>query len=232
MPSSPCRVTRTRAPRHSEALAIAAIAGGAVVAAVACGASSAPVQAPSAAVSSSSGEPPPREPDGVVLEPPPAIPSAVAHAPARGVVALTEPLGGDAVRALVAALLDAWQRESLDALLSLTTQDAGPFDARSRGRGALVEGWRERLRSHEYGRLAGMELVRPERIERWAYDDLGGPDEPPRPPGMRPGELYVRVPLEVTRVAGDKLFDDDIVLILRREDDRYEIAAYGETDEP
>jgi hypothetical protein len=160
------------------------------------------------------------------------MPSATARAEARGVVALREPLAGDAVRDLVSGLMDAWQRESLEALSSLLTPDAGPFEARARGRAAVVEGWRQRLRAHPYGRLAGMELVRPERIERWDADDFGSADAPARPPDMRPGELYVRVPLEVSRIAGEKFFGEVIVMLVRREEGRYRIAAYGEVDSP
>jgi hypothetical protein len=198
----------------------------------ACGAGTQPATVQAAVTPSGSSEPPPRRPDAVVVEPPPAMPPAVSHAEARGVVALREPLGDDAVREVVTALVDAWQRESLDALVALLTPDAGPFEARARGRAALVESWRQRLHQHEYGRLAGVEMVRPERIERWDWDELGAPDAPARPPEMRAGELYVRVPLEVTRVAGERLFDDVIVLLLRREGGGYKIAAYGETDAP
>ena len=94
----------------------------------------------------------------------------------------------------------------------------------------LVESWRQRMRAHQFRRLEGMQLVRPERIEHYAYDELGGADGPVRPAAMREGEVYVRVPLEVTQVAGEKYFDDFIVLLLRREDGGYKIAAYGETD--
>jgi hypothetical protein len=187
------------------------------------------IDAPSIALSE---EAPPRKPDAVVVEPPPAMPSAASRAEARGVVALREPLGGDAVRDLVFSLIDAWQRESIDALASLLTNDAGPFEGRARGRAALIESWRQRMRAHPYGRLAGADLVHPERIEHWDSDELGSSGAPPRPPELRPGELYVRVPLEVTRVAGEKFFGDVVVLALRREDGKYKIAAYGEVDVP
>jgi hypothetical protein len=36
----------------------------------------------------------------------------------------------------------------------------------------------------------------------------------------------------VTHVAGEKLFSDVIVLVLRREDGKFRIAAYGEMDVP
>jgi hypothetical protein len=178
------------------------------------------------------GEPPPRRPDAVVLEPAPALPSPVDRADARGIVALREPLGAGAVRDVVLALMDAWQREALEQLTALLTNDAGPIDARSRGRAVLIESWRQRLHAHEYRRLATIDLVRPERIERYDWDDLSALGAPERPADMRREELYVRVPLEVTRVAGERLFGDVILLLLRREEGRYRIAAYGEAEAP
>ena len=177
-----------------------------------------------------SAEPPPRRPDAVVVEPPAALPGAASHADARGVVALREPLGGDALRETVVQVAEAWQQGSLEALVALLTSDAGAIEARARGRGPLVEGWRQRLRAHEYARLAGAELVRPERIERWSWDELGASDAPARPPDMRPDEVYVRAPLEVTRLANEKVFDDVMVLLLRLEDGRYKVSAYGEVE--
>jgi hypothetical protein len=176
-----------------------------------------------------SAEPPPRRPDGVVVEPPPALPPPVARAAARGVIALREPLAGDAVREAVMQVVAAWERGSLEALVALLTVDAGPVEARGRGRGPLVEAWRQRLRAHEYGRLAGLEVVRPERIERWTWDELSAPGTPGRPADMRPEEVLVRVPIETTHVAGEKLFDDVMVLVLRREEGKYRVAGYGES---
>jgi hypothetical protein len=174
--------------------------------------------------------PPPRRPDAVVVEPPPALPIPTDRADNRGVIALREPLGGDAVRDVVLAIVEAWQRESLEQLVALLTNDAGPIEARSRGRSALVETWRQRLHAHEYRRLAGVDLVRAERIERYSREDLSAPDTPARPPDMRAEELYVRIPMEVTRVAGERLFGDIVLLLLRREEGRFKIAAYGEAD--
>ncbi len=160
------------------------------------------------------------------------MPAPVARAEAGGVVALREPVAGDALRELVAQLSDAWERGSLEALVALLATDAGTLEGRGRGRGPLVESWRHRLHAHEYSRLAGVELLRFDRIERWTWDELGGPATPPRPAGMRPDEVYVRVPVEVTHLANEKVFEDVIVLVLRLEEGRYKIAGYGETDAP
>jgi hypothetical protein len=148
------------------------------------------------------------------------------------VLALREPAGADAVVELVQAFVDGWTRESLDALLALTASDAGLLEGSDHGHAALVESWRQRLHAHEYVRLAGAEVVRPERIERWEWDELGVPPNPPRPAGMRPGELLVRAPLEITRIAGERVFGDVMTLVLRRQDGHLRIAAYAEGDAP
>jgi hypothetical protein len=175
--------------------------------------------------------PPPRRPDAVLLEPAPARPVPSSHADARGVVALRQPPGADAVAAVVSAWIDAWQRESLDALADLLSPDAVALDGQSRGHAALVDSLRQRLQAHDYGRLGGLDLVRSDRIERFMYDDFDASGAPPRPSEMQRDDLYVRVPLEVVRVAGERFFGDALVFVLRTDTNKLRIAAYGETDE-
>jgi len=191
------------------------------------GAAPVTVEAPGAA---GSAETPPRRPDAVVVEPPAAMPSVVARAEARGVVALREPPAGDAVRDVVQQLAAAWQAGSVEALMALLTADAGPIEGRGRGRGPLVESWRQRLHAHDYTRLSGVDVFRPERIERWTWDELGAAGAPTRPADMHHDEVVVRVPVEVTHLSNEKVFEDIVVLVLRLEDSRYKIAAYGEVE--
>lgn len=148
----------------------------------------------------------------------------------RAVVSLREPPDRGSVANLVQSFFDAWQGASLDSLVAFLASDAGPLEARSRGRAALAELWRQRLQAHDYARLLGVELVRPERIERWTWDELDTPQAPPRPPDMQPGEIYVRVPIEVTHVGGERLFGDVAVLLLRRAGGELRIASYGELE--
>lgn len=202
------------------------LALGSFVICAACAAPQPPIVQAVGAESSSAS--PSRRPDGVVLEPLTAMPPAVTVAKARGVVALRLALSGEAVRACVEQLLDAWQQGSLDALAALLTSDAGPLEARARGPGALIEAFRQRLRAHDYKRLEGTELARLDRVEHSTGSESPGGDAPPRPPDMRPGEVYVRVPLEVTQIAGEKVFEPALLLVMRSEAGRARITAYGE----
>jgi hypothetical protein len=173
-----------------------------------------------------------RRPDAVPLEASSALPPPRPRAEAQGVVALVAPPTQAAVVELLHAFVDAWRGESIDALAGMLTADAGPFEARARGRTVLVEGWRARMRAHPYARLEGFEVFRAERVERWTEADLGKAGAPSRPPGMLPGEIFVRAPLEMTRVGTERVFGDVLEMILRSEDGKLRIAAYGEADAP
>jgi hypothetical protein len=171
----------------------------------------------------------PRRPDGVALEPPPAMPSPSDRAEAKGVVALREPLADKDVEDVVRAYLRAFEREDEPALVQLLAQEASSLGRQGSTRQQLVETWRTKLKSFEYQRLAGLEVARISQMERHTYDTLGMPGAPPRPPEMRPGDLYVRIPIATPRVGSDQLFGDVLVLLLRREDNRLKIA--GQADE-
>jgi hypothetical protein len=173
-----------------------------------------------------------RQPDGVVVDPPALLPSALAHVEARGVVSLREPAGNAAVADLLEAFVEAWEHESIDALVALLAPDASAIDASEHAHGTLVETWRQRLRAHDYARFAGTEVLRADRIQRWGWDELGAPETPARPAAMRPADVLVRAPLEVTRIAGERVFGDVMVFVLRRQDGKLRIAAYGEIDAP
>ncbi len=176
--------------------------------------------------------PAPRRPDGVVVEPPAALPRVVDRAPARGVVALREPLGDDAAKDLVRAYVRAFEREDDGALAQLLTPDAAPLFGGRGGRGALLEQWRTRLKNLDYTKLAGSEVARLDQIERFEYDELGPPGPRARPPEMKAGELLLRVPIATPRAGTEQLFGDVVVLLVRREDGHYRIAGASEENAP
>ena len=171
----------------------------------------------------------PRHPDGVALEPAPAMPTTRDRAEARGVVALREPLADKDIEDVVRAYLRAFEREDEPALLQLITPDAVPLGRPNGTRQMLVELWRTKMRTFEYQRLAGVEIARLDEVERRSWESLGGPNEPAKPVEMRPGDLYVRVPIATPRMGAEQLFGDVLILLLRREDGRLKIA--GQADE-
>jgi hypothetical protein len=170
----------------------------------------------------------PRHPDGVALDPPPAMPTPTDQADARGVVALREPLADKDVEDVVRAYLRAFEREDAPALEQLLAQEAVVLGRPGTTRQQLFETWRAKIKNFDYQRLAGAEIARISQIERYSYETLGGAG-PQRPLEMRPGDLYVRVPIATPRVGSEQLFGDVLVLLLRREEGRLKIA--GQADE-
>ena len=173
----------------------------------------------------------PRRPDGVVIEPPPALPAPSDRASARGIVALREPLADRDVEEMVRAYVRAFEREDIDALKQLLAQDAVPL-GRNGSKTQLIDLWSTKMKNFEYQKLAGLEVARVTQIEKFSYEALGSgsaPGLPQRPTEMRPGDLYVRVPISTPRVGTDQLFGDILVLLLRREDGRLRLA--GQADE-
>lgn len=201
---------------RAAAAALVAIGAGALAATTAitagCGGPAGPVTASELPTT-------PRRPDGVVIEPTPALPAPSERAPARGVVALREPLGEEAAREAVRAYVGAFEREDLDALETMLDPEAVALDPRARrSRAGVVEAWRARFKQLDYGHIAGTEIVSLDRVEHFESEDLGVPGAPQRPDVMRPGDLLVRAPVTTPRVAGERYFGDTILLLLRRQE--------------
>jgi hypothetical protein len=169
-----------------------------------------------------------RRTGGVVLEPPATIPPASDRARASGIVALREPPADKDVEDVVRSYIRGFEREDADALAQLLAQDASAL-GRPSGRAQLIELWRTRMKNFEYQKLAGVEVARVSSMERHTYGTLGASDTLSRPAEMRPGDLYVRVPIATPRVGTEQLFGDVLILLLRREDGRLKIA--GQADE-
>lgn len=142
---------------------------------------------------------------------------------------MREPLADKDVEDVVRAYIRGFEREDDQALIQLLAQDAVSLGRHGSTRQQLVEIWRTKMKSFDYQRLAGLEVARISQIERHTYETLGVPGAPSRPPEMRPGDLYVRVPIGTPRVGSEQLFGDVLVLLLRREDGRLKIA--GQADE-
>lgn len=158
-----------------------------------------------------------------------AMPDVSDRIEARGVVALREPLADKDVEDVVRAYLRGFEREDDQALVQLVAQEAASLGQPNSSRQQLIDGWRTKMRRFEFQKLAGLEVADLTQLERYPFDVLGTSGAPARPSEMRPGDLYVRVPITTPRVGSEQLFGDVLVLLLRREDGRLKIA--GQADE-
>jgi hypothetical protein len=158
------------------------------------------------------------------------LPAPKERAAARGVISLREPLGEEAAREAVRAYIAAFEREDLESLEQMLDPHAVSLDSRTRGgRSGLIDAWRARIKQLDYRRIAGAEVVAPDRIEHFESEDLGLSGAPPRPDTMERGDLLVRAPVTTPRVTGERYFGDTIVLLLRRQDaGGFKITGVGE----
>lgn len=183
--------------------------------------------------------PPRRRPDGVSLDPPPALPVVADLARAsEGVVALRAPLGSDAALVLLHAYVRAIATEDVAAMVALHTSDAtfvlsppGQAPRTYPGAAAL---WERRFARLDYGALAGAVVVREadatvRKIPPGTEASLPiSPDAEGAPAAASGAELVVRAPIATARAAGQALLGTELVLHLRRDGDRWRVAAVVE----
>jgi hypothetical protein len=167
----------------------------------------------------------PRRPDGVVVDPSSELPPGEDTAgAASAIVALKPPLPDKAARSVIAAFFHAITAEDLDALSDLLTPDANAPSRSRTGSTTMVDHWRARIRHFHYRTLANDLLYQDSDLELYHFDDLEtlAAGRPLRPPEMTRSDLLVRVPMIVVR-AGDRVFGDEIVFVLRRDKERFRI---------
>jgi hypothetical protein len=195
------------------------------VACFACGGSEPPLKTQAAEVSSA-----PRRPDGIVIDLPHALPPAADRADARGVVSLREPLPKEALLAVVRAWVDGFMKEDLDALRALLASDATWLWSPAAGGPArpIVDLWAERLRNYDYGKLAGAEIFRADKIDLLTFEEA----KEVRPGSMRSDDVLVTVPIQTSRVGTDALFPEKVTFLLRRDKGRYIIGGVFEDFAP
>lgn len=170
-----------------------------------------------------------RKPDGVLVEPSPAIPVAVEHARASGVVSLKPPLSIEDVRAVTKQLMHGFENEQIELIQPLLLSDAIDLFAHW-GREQIIQKLRERFQRLDYTKMRGLEVAHLERAELREYEDLPAAGPHGRPPEMMPGDVVVRIPMTAPLVGGERLFEDVLVLMLRRDaHGQLKIAGIGET---
>ena len=171
-----------------------------------------------------------RKPDGVLLEPSPAVPTPVEHADARGVVALKLPLSIEDVRTVVKTLMKGYENEQFEVINQLLLPEVvDPFKHLNLAQ--IRSEVSSKFQHLEFQKMRGMEVAHLERAELREYDDLITTGPRSRPPEMTPGDILVRIPMTAPLSQGERLFDDVLVLILRRDAKaQLKIATMGETN--
>jgi hypothetical protein len=173
----------------------------------------------------------PRHPDGVVVDPSPELPEATQGGePASTLVALVPPLPERAARGVVAAYFRAIVSEDLDALADLATPDANAPNKNRGNAGSIVDLWRARMRHFRYRSLANDMLYQEADVEFYRYEDLEGAavGRPQRPPEMARSDLLLRVPMLVVRAGTDRAFGEEVLFLLRRDQNRFRIRQIVE----
>jgi hypothetical protein len=178
-----------------------------------------------------------RRPDGVAVDLQGYVPAASTRASTeQGLVALREPADMSGARATVRQFFDAVAREDGAALRRVLAPDAQAFvPGGPRNAGARAEdAWDRRFGKFDYKATGPEPVYRETAVEVYAWRDLEDAegDRPTRPPNMDAQDVLIRVPIEVRRVGTDRLFGDELMLLVRRVDGAFRIQALFEDFQP
>lgn len=163
----------------------------------------------------------PRRPDGVVVDPETELPASRAVVRSDiGLATLRAPLDERRARELMRAFFRAIATEDLPALASLLTEDAS-FRSPSGGerRGAL-EVYRARAARFDFFPLVSAKIFDEASVEAYRFEDFEAEMSLPiaRPEGLEPKDLALRVPIATTHTQAGRVLGDEILLIVRRDD--------------
>jgi hypothetical protein len=139
---------------------------------------------------------------------------------------LSPPRDPRAASALIAAFFRAITHESGDALDRVLSSDAQLES--SSGRHPARNAWRSRFTQFDYGALRATPLYRASDVETYRDNEQSLLGFSRRLPPMGPGDVFVRVHLDVTHVSKTRLFADEIGFLLRPSGKGYRIATLSE----
>jgi hypothetical protein len=178
-----------------------------------------------------------RKPDGVLVEPTPAMPAPEERGSTQaGVLTLRQPIGDEQIAEVAKKYVHAFMFTDRTEFADLFESDAVMFgdNGRSSARATITQNFDERVRQHRAEYRQYPDVARLDRIMQWSSEDLGPHTDPPRPNEMKSGDVYARIPMQSPlSQAGDPLYKNTLVLLLRRGPDRQlKIAGIAETDAP
>jgi hypothetical protein len=166
-------------------------------------------------------------PAGLVVDPPSEVPRATTIVQSgTSVMSLTPPISDNAASDVVRTFFRAITDENLDVLATLLTPDATVPTTTRGATTSLLDHWRGRMNHLRYQALANDELYDADLIEAYRFHDWDVllPGRPPRPAHMGPSDVLLRIPMQLVRSGNERVFGDEILLVLRRQRDTLAIA--------
>lgn len=173
-----------------------------------------------------------RLPDGVALDVPLELPPTRTFATGGSVAVLRQPVDSAAIASVLTRFFDAMVAEDAAALTQVLDASATYRSRGGGGQSKLLEVLRARMRSMDYGRLAGAEFARIDALER--RDSVREPERGESASALADdGELELRVPISTARFSGERLFGEIAVFVVRPERDRgVVIVGYSDDSSP
>lgn len=174
----------------------------------------------------------PRRPDGVAIDPPSRPPAAQDRASTDdALVTLRAPLGDEAARATIERFFGIVADEDPEAMGGILTKDAVltmPSSGSYYGQQApqAMSYWLERFRRLDYTKVDAAAVFRRPEVEIVHGGDAPGVVSHPaiRVEALEANDVVLRVPIATPQPAGgDRIFGEEIVFWLRREEGGYRI---------
>lgn len=173
-----------------------------------------------------------RQPDGVAIDPLPAplTPQTQTEASGARAAVLRPPLSPEGAIQQVSRLLDRITAEDQASFASFLTPQALWRNPLTQGSAPLLPHLRERVRRLDYLVLQGVPLVHEPTTEVYTLSELGLylPGRPARPAEMQQGDLLLRFRVLTPRVGAERLFGDELILLLRPEAGGYRLLTWQE----
>ena len=173
-----------------------------------------------------------RQPDGALFDNDSPPPTSQITASTNGhVVSLKEPTDTALATHTVRAFFQAISQKNTQLLSSTITPAAQAFFLDSDARAPLARHWSRRFSKYAYEEFANDPPYVEHSIETYRLSEQTLPGRPQLPRDMSPQDLFVRVPILRTTIGYDRVFGDEIRLLLKWNGSRFQISATYESFE-
>lgn len=169
----------------------------------------------------------PRRPPGLAVDPAAELPRpAASGASEQGLLVLREPVDDEAAKETVRRFFRAVVSERSDELLSVIDESATVQTGAQGTRQSARSFWQMRLTRLDYGALAALAVYRETALETYRAKDAARL-RPTRalPLAVSGDEVLIRAPIAQSHAGKTRLFGDEILFVLRPQNDAFRIAS-------